>query len=155
MPPQKPEPWDDVFPALWWGNTAPQNMENRYANKYGAFRDHWNYDDVSENCLTINVFTPGIADAKSRPVLLWMHGGGFTNGNGIEHDGYNGENLARLGDAVVCSINHRLGPMGFSNFAGVGGEKYAASGNVGVMDLGGCTAVDTHNIATFGGDPPM
>ncbi len=153
MPPQKPEPWTDVFPAVWWGNTAPQNMENRYANKYGSFRDHWNYDDVSENCLTINVFTPGYNDGKNRPVLLWMHGGGFTNGNGIEHDGYNGENLARFGDVVVCSINHRLGPMGFSNLAGIGGEKYAASGNVGVMDLVAALEWIHDNIANFGGDP--
>lgn len=153
MPPQKPEPWTDVFPAVWWGNSAPQNMENRYANKYGSFRDHWNYDDVSENCLTINVFTPGYNDGKNRPVLLWMHGGGFTNGNGIEQDGYNGENLARLGDVVVCSINHRLGPMGFSNLAGVGGEKYAASGNVGVMDLVAALEWIHDNIAYFGGDP--
>jgi len=153
MPPRKPEPWTDVFPAVWWGNTAPQIMENRYANKYGSFRDHWNYDDVSENCLTINVFTPGYKDGKKRPVLLWMHGGGFTNGNGIEQDGYYGENLARLGDVVFCSINHRLGPMGFSNFAAVGGEKYAASGNVGVMDLVAALEWIHDNITNFGGDP--
>lgn len=58
MPPQKPKPWTDVYPALWWGNSAPQNMDNRYASKYASFRDHWNYDDVSEDCLRINVFTP-------------------------------------------------------------------------------------------------
>jgi para-nitrobenzyl esterase len=153
MPPQKPAPWDDIFPAIWWGNTAPQNMENRYVNPYGAFRDHWNYDDVSEDCLRINVFTPGIADGENRPVLLWMHGGGFTNGNGIEQDGYNGENLARLGDVVFCSVNHRLGPMGFSNFAGVGGDEFAASGNVGIMDLVAALEWIRDNIANFGGDP--
>ena len=98
MPPQKPKPWTDVFPALWWGNTAPQDMEKRYANPYYAFRDHWNYDDVSEDCLRLNVFTPALADGKKRPVLVWLHGGGFANGNGIEHDGYNGENFARFGD---------------------------------------------------------
>ena len=153
MPPQKPEPWTDIFPAVWWGNTAPQNMENRYASKLGSFRDHWNYDDVSEDCLRINVFTPGIRDGKKRPVLVWMHGGGFTNGNGIEQDGYYGENLARLGDVVFCSLNHRLGPMGFANFAGVGGEKYAASGNVGVMDLVAALQWVHDNIENFGGDP--
>ncbi len=153
MPPQKPTPWTDVFPAVWWGNTAPQNMENRYANKYGTFRDHWNYDDVSENCLTINVFTPGVNDGQKRPVMFWIHGGGFTNGNGIEHDGYNGENLARLGNVVFCSINHRLGPMGFTNLAGVGGEKYAASGNVGMMDIVAALEWVRDNIANFGGDP--
>lgn len=153
MPPQKPTPWTEVFPAVWWGNTAPQNMENRYANKYGTFRDHWNYDDVSENCLTINVFTPGVNDGQKRPVMFWIHGGGFTNGNGIEHDGYNGENLARLGNVVFCSINHRLGPMGFTNLAGVGGEKYAASGNVGMMDIVAALEWVRDNIANFGGDP--
>jgi len=90
MPPQKPKPWTDVFPAVWWGNTAPQIMDNRYANAYASFADHWNYDDVSEDCLRLNVFTPAVDDGKKRPVLVWLHGGGFTNGNGIEQDGYNG-----------------------------------------------------------------
>jgi para-nitrobenzyl esterase len=153
MPPQKPKPWKDVYPAVWWGNSAPQNMANRYANKYGAFRDHWNYDDVSEDCLRINVFTPGVNDGQKRPVLFWIHGGGFTSGNSIEHDGYNGENLARLGNVVFVSINHRLGPMGFCNLSGVGGEKYAASGNVGMMDIVAALEWVRDNIANFGGDP--
>src|SRR5690349_15398514 len=153
MPPQKPKPWSDVFPALWWGNTAPQNMDNRYANKFASFRDHWNYDDVSEDCLRINVFTPGVNDGKKRPVLFWIHGGGFTNGNGIEQDGYNGENFARFGNAVFCSINHRLGPLGFCNLAGVGGEKFAASGNVGMLDIVAALEWVRDNIANFGGDP--
>ena len=153
MPPQAPKPWTDVFPAIWWGNTAPQDMENRYANKYASFRDHWNYDDVSEDCLRINVFTPAVKDGRKRPVMLWLHGGGFTNGNGIEHDGYNGENLARFGNVVFCSINHRLGPLGFANLAGVGGEKFAASGNVGMLDIVASLEWIRDNIANFGGDP--
>ena len=153
MPPQKPKPWTDVYQALWWGNSAPQNMENRYANKYASFRDHWNYDDVSEDCLRINVFTPGVGGGKKRPVLFWIHGGGFTNGNGIEQDGYNGENLARFGDVVFCSINHRLGPLGYCNLAGVGGEKFAASGNVGMLDIVAALEWVRDNIAGFGGDP--
>lgn len=153
MPPQKPQSWTDIYPAIWWGNTAPQQMENRYTNKYGAFRDHWNYDDISEDCLKVNVFTPGINDGKRRPVLLWMHGGGWTSGNSIEHDGYNGENLARLGDIVFCSIHNRLGPIGFSDFSAVGGEKYAASGNAGALDLVAALKWVHENIANFGGDP--
>jgi para-nitrobenzyl esterase len=153
MPPQKPEPWTDVFPAIWWGNTAPQNMENRYADKYASFRDHWNYDDVSEDCLRINVFTPAVGTGGKRPVMLWLHGGGFTNGNGIEQDGYNGENLARFGDIVFCSVNHRLGPLGFTNLAGVGGSKYAASGNVGMLDIVAALEWIRDNIENFGGDP--
>src|ERR1041385_5809857 len=53
MPPQKPKPWTDVLPAVWWGNSAPQNMERRYSNAYASFVDHWNYDDVSEDCLKL------------------------------------------------------------------------------------------------------
>lgn len=153
MPPQKPKPWTEVYPALWWGNSAPQNMENRYENKFASFRDHWNYDDVSEDCLRINVFTSGINDGKKRPVLFWIHGGGFVNGNGIEQDGYNGENFARFGDVVFCSINHRLGPLGFCNLAGVGGERFAASGNVGMLDVVAALEWVRDNIANFGGDP--
>jgi para-nitrobenzyl esterase len=153
MPPQKPKPWNDVFPAIWWGNSAPQNMENRYAGRFGAFRDHWNYDDVSEDCLRMNVFTPAVNDGGKRPVLLWLHGGGFVNGNGIEQDGYNGENLARLGNIVFCSINHRLGPLGFCNLAGVGGDRFAASGNVGMLDIVAALEWVRDNIANFGGDP--
>jgi len=153
MPPQKPKPWTDIRPALWWGNTAPQNMDNRYANQYASFRDHWNYDDVSEDCLRLNVFTPALKDGRKRPVMFWIHGGGYSNGNAIEQDGYNGENLARSGDVVFVSINHRLGPLGYCNLAGVGGEKYAASGNVGQLDLVAALEWVRDNIANFGGDP--
>lgn len=153
MPPQKPEPWNDVFPAVWWGNSAPQIMERRYANAYSSWIDHWNYDDVSEDCLRLNIFTPGINDGKKRPVMFWLHGGGFTNGNGIEQDGYNGENFARKGDVVFVSINHRLGPLGFTNLAGVGGEKFAVSGNVGMLDCIAALEWVRDNISSFGGDP--
>ena len=153
MPPQKPKPWTEVFPAVWWGNSAPQNMEKRYANTYQSFADHWNYDDVSEDCLRLNVFTPAVNDGKKRPVMVWLHGGGFTNGNGIEQDGYNGENFSRFGDVVFCSVNHRLGALGFTNLAGVGGEKFAPSGNVGMLDLVAALEWVRDNISNFGGDP--
>ncbi len=153
LPPKSSKPWPGVLPAIWWGNTAPQNMDNRYANRFASFRDHWNYDDVSEDCLRINVFTPAINDLKRRPVMFWIHGGGFTNGNGIEQDGYNGENFARFGNAVFCSINHRLGPLGFCNLAGVGGERFAASGNAGMLDIVAALEWVRDNIASFGGDP--
>ncbi len=153
MPPQKPEPWTDVKPAVWWGNTAPQIMDNRYANAWASFVDHWNYDDVSEDCLKLNVWTPALADGKKRPVMVWLHGGGYTNGNGIEQDGYDGENLSRKGDIVFVSINHRLGPIGFSDLSGVGGEKYKDSGNVGALDMVAALEWVKENIANFGGDP--
>lgn len=152
MPPQPPKPWTIVLPAVWWGNTAPQIMDNRYANAYASFADHWNYDDVSEDCLKLNVWTPAI-DTKKRPVLVWLHGGGYTNGNGIEQDGYDGENLSRKGDIVFVSINHRLGPIGFSDLSGVGGDKYKDSANVGALDMVAALEWVRDNIANFGGDP--
>ena len=100
MPHQKPDPWKDVYPAVYWPNAAPQLLDNFYANRYLAFTDCWHYDEVSENCLGINVWTPGYKDNTKRPVLLWIHGGGFTSGNSIEHPEYHGENLCRFGDIV-------------------------------------------------------
>jgi para-nitrobenzyl esterase len=153
MPPKEPEPWDDIYPAVWWGNSAPQIMDNRYASPYASFVDHWNYDDVSENCLRLNVWTPSIDDGKKRPVMVWFHGGGYTNGNGIEQDGYMGENLSRKGDIVFVSVNHRLGPIGFSDLSGVGGPEYASSGNVGALDMVAALKWVNANIDNFGGDP--
>ncbi len=152
MPPQKPDSWTDVKPTIWWGNTAPQIMDNRYSNVHYSFADHWNYDDVSEDCLKLNVWTPALADGKKRPVLVWLHGGGFTNGNAIEQDGYHGENFSKNRDVVFVSINHRLGPIGFTDFSGVGGEKYAASGNAGMLDIVASLEWVRDNIANFGGD---
>jgi len=153
MPPQKPKPWDDVFQAIWWGDSAPQIMEKKFSSFFNGFLSHLNYADVSEDCLKLNVFTPGYNDEKKRPVLVWLHGGGFTNGNGIEQDAYNGENFCRFGDVVFCSINHRLGPLGFTNLASAGGEKFAASGNVGMLDIVAALEWVRDNIAHFGGDP--
>jgi len=150
MPPQKPLPWNDIKPTIWWGNTAPQIMEKRYANVVSSFVDHWNYDDVSEDCLKLNVWTPAL-DNKKRPVVVWLHGGGFVNGNGIEQDGYHGENLARFGDIVFCSVNHRLGALGYCCLSAAGGES--GSGNAGNLDLVASLEWVKNNISQFGGDP--
>jgi para-nitrobenzyl esterase len=150
MPPQKPESWTDVRPALWWGNSAPQIMDKRYANPYASFVDHWNYDDVSEDCLKLNVWTPAL-DTQKRPVVVWLHGGGFVNGNAVEQDGYHGENLARKGNLVFCSLNHRLGALGYTDLKAAGGP--AASGNVGNLDMVAALEWVKNNIANFGGDP--
>jgi para-nitrobenzyl esterase len=150
MPPVKPAAWKEVKPCVWWGNTAPQIMDKRYSNAYASFVDHWNYDDVSEDCLKLNVWTPAINSGK-RPVVVWLHGGGFTNGNAIEQDGYHGENLSRLGNIVFCSINHRLGPFGYSHLKAAGGHPH--SGNVGNLDMVAALEWVKNNIANFGGDP--
>jgi para-nitrobenzyl esterase len=154
MPPQKPEPWTNIYPAVYWPNAAPQLTENFFSrDRYLAFTDYWHYDDISENCLGINVWTPGYNDNKKRPVMLWIHGGGYTSGNSIEHPEYHGENLSRFGDIVFCSLNHRLGPLGFSDFSDIGGDQYSASGNVGMLDIVAALEWIRDNISNFGGDP--
>jgi para-nitrobenzyl esterase len=104
MPPQKPKPWSEIKPTVFYGNSAPQRMEDRWLNNYSTFSDHWNYWDVSEDCLQLNIWTPAITNEKKRPVLVWLHGGGFTNGSGIEQDGYHGENISKYGDIIFCSV---------------------------------------------------
>ena len=153
MPPREPEPWEGIRPAVFWGDTAPQITTGKYRNTYTTFTDHWNYYGVSEDCLMLNIWTPALADTKKRPVLVWIHGGGFTNGNSIEQDSYRGENLSRYGDIVFVSLNHRLGPIGFSDFSGVDEKKFAESGNVGILDLVAGLKWVHNNIAQFGGDP--
>jgi len=151
MPPQPPKPWTGIRPAVFYGASAPQLTDGKYKNNYGTFSDHWNYYDVSEDCLMLNVWTPG-TDNKHRPVLVWLHGGGYTNGNAYEQDGYNGENLAREGDIVFVSVNHRLGPIGYSDFSAVD-PKFRDSGNAGMLDIHAALQWIHDNIANFGGDP--
>lgn len=153
MPPQKHAPWTGIRPAVFYGNSAPQDVYSRASTSYDMFADHWNYDELSEDCLSLNIWTPAVADGKKRPVIVWLHGGGFSRGNGIEQDGYHGENISRYGDVVYCSINHRLGAFGFSDFSGVGGEKYKDSGNVGLLDMVAALQWIHDNIEGFGGDP--
>ena len=153
MPPQPPQPWEGVRNALNYGNSAPQVVGySREAESAAFFVDGWNYDLISEDCLRLNVWTPGL-DGQRRPVIVWLHGGGFSSGNAIEQDGYGGENLARYGDVVFCSVNHRLNCFGYSDFAKVGGEKYRHSGNVGMLDIVAALQWIHDNIANFGGDP--
>lgn len=153
MPPQKPEPWEGVRLALNYGDMAPQPQPyEKYPESPAAFVDDWNYFDSSEDCLRLNVWTPAL-DGKKRPVLVYFHGGGFSSGSAIEQDGYGGENLARYGDVVVCSVNHRLNAFGYTDLAKVGGEKYKHSGNVGILDLIASLEWVNENIENFGGDP--
>ena len=151
MPPQEPESWEGIRPALFYGNDAPQAHQNKWPNNSSTFTDHWNYYDYSEDCLNLNVWTPA-PDGKKRPVLVWMHGGGFSAGNSIEQDGYHGANLARSGDIVFVSVNHRLNVFGYSDLSAAG-PAFASSGNVGVMDLVAALRWIHNNIEAFGGDP--
>jgi para-nitrobenzyl esterase len=105
-----------------------------------------------EDCLRVNVWTPGINDDAKRPVMVWLHGGGFSAGSGHDTLMLDGENLSRRGDVVVVSLNHRLNILGFLDLSNYGG-KYAKSGNVGMLDI--VTALEwvRDNIAVFSGDP--
>lgn len=152
MPPVAPEPWDGVLRTICYGDSAPQGQANFNTQNWGAFRDHWNYGLITEDCLRLNVWTPAL-DAKKRPVIVWLHGGGYSSGNGVEQDGYTGGNFAKTQDAVFCSVNHRLNCFGYTDFASVGGEKYKHSGNVGMLDIIAALQWVHDNIAQFGGDP--
>ena len=152
LPPQEPESWEGIRPALFYGNDAPQGHDNKWKNNASTFTDHWNYFDYSEDCLNLNVWTPA-PDGKKRPVMVWMHGGGFAAGNSIEQDGYHGANLAREGDIVFVSVNHRLNAFGFSDLSSCGNPAFKESGNVGVLDLVAALKWVHNNIANFGGDP--
>lgn len=153
MPPQPPEPWTEIRPAVAFGESSPQYFYDRRPESYSMFVDHWNYDLMGEDCLRLNLWTPALGDGKRRPVLVWLHGGGFTQGNGIEQDSYDGENIARYGDVVFCSVNHRLGAFGFSDFAAAGDARYRESGNVGMLDIVAALRWVQANIEHFGGDP--
>ncbi len=152
MPPKAPQPWEGVLQTISYGDSAPQAQPNFSQQNFGAFRDHWNYGGFSEDCLKLNVWTPALDGAK-RPVIVWLHGGGYSSGNGVEQDGYTGGNFARLHDAVFCSVNHRLNCFGYCDLASVGGEKYLHSGNVGMLDIIAALEWVHNNIEKFGGDP--
>jgi para-nitrobenzyl esterase len=121
-------------------------------NDEEAFMFQWLDTVWGEDCLRVNVWTPGLADNRKRPVMVWLHGGGFDAGSGHELPSYHGENLARRGDVVVVSLNHRLNLLGFLDLSKYG-DRYAPSGNVGMLDIVAALEWVRDNIAAFGGDP--
>ena len=152
MPAQRPKSWTKVRSSRHWGPVCPQAKNNGWRSDRNSFFYQWNDGYQSEDCLRLNIWTPGIADGKKRPVLFWLHGGGYTSGNGQEHPGYDGRNLADKGDVVVVTINHRLNVLGFLDLSAFG-EKYKESANVGLTDIVAALQWVKENIANFGGDP--
>jgi para-nitrobenzyl esterase len=142
--------WTGTRLALSYGNICPQPIETTFREPQ-AFVSDWKFWPASENCLNLNVWTPK-ADARKRPVMVWLHGGGFFSGSSIELPYYDGENLSRRGDVVVVSVNHRLNALGFMDLSAYG-EPYRASGNVGMADLVAALKWVRDNAAAFGGDP--
>ena len=92
------------------------------------------YWSEKEDCQNLNIWTPSIRDGRKRPVMVWLHGGGFSAGSSIEQLAYDGENLSRAGDVVVVSVNHRLNVLGYLDLSPFG-EKYQDSANAGNLDL--------------------
>jgi para-nitrobenzyl esterase len=153
MPPTKPTSWTGVRSALAYGPTCPTVPRAGWANDEEKFLMDWSDGIPGEDCLRVNVWTPGVNDNKKRPVMFWIHGGGFTSGSSEELPAYDGENLCHRGDVVVVSLNHRLNAFGFLDLSEIGGDKYASSGNVGMLDVVAALEWVRDNIASFGGDP--
>ena len=107
---------------------------------------------MDNNCQNLNIWTPGIQDEGKRPVMVWLHGGGFSTGSSIEQTYYDGENLSKKGDVVVVSVNHRLNVLGHLNLSQYG-DQYKNSANVGMTDIIDALQWIQDNIEEFGGDP--
>jgi para-nitrobenzyl esterase len=154
MPPLKPKSWGGVRSSRQYGYVAPQGPRAGWANDEEAFMFTWDDGVQNEDCLRVNVWTPAVGDGKKRPVMVWLHGGGYTAGSGQELQSYDGENLARRGDVVVVSLNHRLNVFGYLDLSKFGAQ-YAASGNVGMLDIVAALEWVRDNIEGFGGDPHL
>lgn len=152
QPAVDPEPWTEVRSSRAYGPTCPQDKRTGWYSDDQAFSMHWDDGFPDEDCLRVNVWTGGINDGEKRPVMVWLHGGGFRAGSGQELISYDGTNLARDHGVVVVTLNHRLNVLGFLDLSAYG-AKYAHSGNLGMMDIVKALEWVRNNIANFGGDP--
>lgn len=147
--PSEVEPWEGIRTALAYGYVCPLMSQDNPSNELLVPHRYWPQD---ENCQYLNVWTQTLEAGAKKPVLVWLHGGGFAAGSSIEQVAYDGENMSRYGDAVVVSINHRLNILGYLDLSPFG-EKYANSGNAGSADMVAALRWIHDNIEAFGGDP--
>jgi para-nitrobenzyl esterase len=159
MPPQPAEAWTGIYDATDFGAPAMQMAGGATVDTgsdaglqmHRVFTTPSELKIMNEDCLFLNVWTPG-ADAKKRPVMVWIHGGGFAYGSGAQPI-YQCDGLAKFGDVVAVSVNHRLNVFGYLHLGDLMGPAYASSGTVGMQDLVLALRWIRDNIAAFGGDP--
>lgn len=151
-PPVAPAKWTGVRDAIAYGPSAPQREPGVGRNASPIAVAAAGLPAESEDCLVLNVWTPALGDGRKRPVMFWCHGGGFTTGSGSSPV-TEGANLARRGDVVVVTINHRLNILGFTALEEAGGSEFAGSGDAGMLDIVFALQWVRENIARFGGDP--
>ncbi|MGB6744269.1 MAG: carboxylesterase family protein [Terracidiphilus sp.] len=163
MPPMKPESWTGIRNALAYGRVCPQ-QDSAHFNTDGKNLANADEDAFllhrgcaisvpGEDCLRVNVWTPEINGSGKRPVMVYMHGGGYSGGCGHDLLSYEGESLARNHDVVLVNHNHRLNVYGYLNLQALGGDEFASSANVGMLDLVAVLEWVRTHIASFGGDP--
>ncbi|AEL09253.1 carboxylesterase/lipase family protein [Xanthomonas campestris pv. raphani] len=129
-------PWDGIRDASAYGAAAPQPKAS---------------EPTSEDCLFLNVWTPALRDGGKRPILVYIHGGGYTTGSGSDPL-YDGTHLCTRGDVVVITVNHRLNVFGYLYLAQLGDATFADSGNAGQLDLIQALQWVRAHAAEFGGD---
>lgn len=148
LPPQPVLKWQGVRDTSRFGTSPPQLASDFLPFKNSLFNKS---EPQSEDCLFLNIWTPGI-DQRKRPVMFWIYGGAYVSGSGSQPL-YRGDILAKRGDVVVVTMNYRLGVFGFLNLTEVTGGKIPASGNEGLLDMIAALQWVRDNIAAFGGDP--
>ncbi len=149
LPAKPPTPWEGDYPALTYGANCPQRLHNWSSEQ--TFLQQWTDGWQSEDMLKVNIWTPSLTG--KRPVMFYIHGGGFTFGSAYELASQDGAQMARHHDVVSVTVNHRLNVLGFFDVSSVGGPAYADSVNVGMTDLVAALRWVRDNIANFGGDP--
>ncbi len=149
LPAKPPKPWDGEYPALIYGANCPQRLHNWTSEQ--TFLYQWTDGWQSEDMLKVNIWPPSLIG--KRPVMFYIHGGGFTFGSAYELASQDGAQMARHHDVVSVTVNHRLNVLGFLDVSSIGGPAYVDSVNVGMTDLVAALRWVRDNIANFGGDP--
>ena len=150
LPAKPPEPWTDEYPALIYGANCPQTLHD-WTGIEQTFLQDWDDGYQSEDMLKLNIWTPSLTG--KRPVMFYIHGGGFQFGSSYELPSHEGAQMARHHDVVQMSVNHRLNALGFLDVSEIGGPAYEDSVNVGMTDLVAALQWVRDNISNFGGDP--